>query len=164
VTDTPTATATFTIDQICEAFHVSLLTPETVFAPSQSLPFFFTSDYPGLDLVLTITNLENGEEKTIMFPGSQPILGQLSLDFAAGPGDYELTVSANSTDHAGICERHSRFTIIPEPEITAEVTADIPVQSATQTPIIIIVSATPDTGTAAPIPTANPESTPEAIP
>jgi hypothetical protein len=163
VTDTPTVTATYTIDQICEAFYVSLLTPETAFTPSQSLPFFFTSDYPGLDLVLTITNLGNGEVKTIMFPGGQPILGQLSLDFAAGPGDYELTVSANTTDHAGICKRYSTFTIIPEPEITAEVTAELTTDSATQTPFII-VTATSDTTSATPTVTVDPESTSETSP
>ena len=143
---------------------MSLLTLDTVFVPSDALPFFFMSDYPDLQLVFTITHLENQQEEIISLPGSQPILGQLHLDFDAGPGSYELTISANTADHTGLCERQVRFTVEPEPETPAEATPEITAELITQTPIMVIVTATPNLATTVFSATPEPEVTSEPTP
>lgn len=146
VTDTPTATATLTLDQICEGLTISILTLETEFTLSDSLPVFVQSDFADLVTVFTIIHLESQQEQAIAIPGSQPFIGQLRLALETGPGDYQWTANAYTNDYAGICERQGTFTLIPEPETTPEVTAETTPEATivTQTPIIIIVTATPD--------------------
>ena len=85
--------------------------------------------------------------------GGRTYLGQMALNFASGTGRYMWTITAQIDDQEGLCERGSQFTLIDAPEVTAEITSEIP----TQTPYIIIVTATPEAS-------ETHESTPETTP
>jgi hypothetical protein len=150
-TYTPTITPTRTTDELCEGFSGSFMALEEIYTEVDEITLFAQADTPEVAIVFTLTNLDNDEARTVVLLGGQTYFSPFPLSLAAGPGSYEWSLGISISEDGIMCERAGTFTLISTPE---EATAEVAAEVATQTPHIIIVTATP--GTVSPVPTQTP--------
>jgi hypothetical protein len=150
VTDTPTITTTFTptatrtVQEICDGFSFNLdIDEERVYTPSEKISFLAMTDDPTTAIELTFTHTESGVEDLTTLPGGNMLVGDLSLKFEAGVGEYEWRIGVSTLDQSGLCEHTGRFTIGEEPRTPLQTLGDLLATLASNAePRVIVVTAT----------------------